>query len=112
GASLTRILRRPGPAYLSVAVVVAAGFALLPSLGQSLFPGFKERDFLMHWVTEPATSHPEMIRITERAARELQAIPGVQAFGAHVGQALLADEVVGVNFTELWISIDPKVDYD
>ena len=32
-------------------------------------------------------------------------------FGAHIGRAEVADEVVGVNFTELWISLDPAVDY-
>jgi Cu/Ag efflux pump CusA len=40
------------------------------------------------------------------------AIPGVRNFGAHIGQALIADEVVGVNFGENWISIDPNADYD
>ena len=43
---------------------------------------------------------------------DLRAVPGVQTFGAHIGQALLADEVAGVNFGELWISIAPDVDYD
>ena len=46
-----------------------------------------------------------------RASQELRAIPGVRNFGAHIGRAEVADEVVGPNFTELWISIDPKVDY-
>ncbi len=32
-------------------------------------------------------------------------------FGSHIGRAEVADEVVGPNFTELWISIDPDVDY-
>ena len=29
------------------------------TLGQSLLPDFKERDFLMHWLTKPGTSQPE-----------------------------------------------------
>jgi Cu/Ag efflux pump CusA len=52
-----------------------------------------------------------MARVTERVSRELRAIPGVRNFGSHIGRAEVADEVVGPNFTELWISIDPKVDY-
>ena len=47
-----------------------------------------------------------------RASKELRAIPGVRNFGSHIGRAEVADEVVGPNFTELWISIDPTVDYD
>jgi Cu/Ag efflux pump CusA len=53
-----------------------------------------------------------MRRITERASRELMAVPGVRNFGAHIGRAEVADEVVGPNFTELWISLDPSIDYE
>ena len=38
--------------------------------------------------------------------------PGVRNFGAHIGRAEVADEVVGPNFTELWVSLDPSVDYE
>ncbi|HEV7899557.1 MAG TPA: efflux RND transporter permease subunit, partial [Planosporangium sp.] len=106
------IVRRPLRAYALVAVVVVAGIATVPTLGESLFPTFKERNFLMHFATGPGTSHPEEVRMIEQVSAELRKIPGVRSFGAHIGQALLADEVAGVNFGELWISIDPKVDYD
>ena len=33
-------------------------------------------------------------------------------FGSHIGQALLGEEINGVNFGENWISIDPAADYD
>jgi CzcA family heavy metal efflux pump len=109
---LARTIRTPRIAYGLVGLIVVAGLLIMPFLGQSLLPSFKERDFLMHWVTKPGTSHPEMYRITEESAKELQAIPGVRNFGAHIGRAVAADEVVGMNFTENWISIDPSVDYD
>jgi CzcA family heavy metal efflux pump len=112
GAALARVLRSPRPAMALVALVVLGGLAVVPTLGQSLLPDFKERDFLMHWVTAPGTSHPEEVRITTEASKELRAIPGVRNFGAHIGQAMLADEVVGIDFGENWISVDPKVDYD
>jgi CzcA family heavy metal efflux pump len=111
-AALARIIRSPRPALAAVAVIVLLGIVVAPRLGQSLLPDFKERDFLMHWVTAPGTSHPEEVRITTQASKELRAIPGVRNFGAHIGQALLADEPYGVDFGENWISIDPKVDYD
>jgi Cu/Ag efflux pump CusA len=66
----------------------------------------------MHWLTKPGTSWPEMNRITIQASKELRAIPGVRNFGAHIGQALIMDEVVGMYFGENWISVDPEVDYD
>jgi CzcA family heavy metal efflux pump len=109
---LRRIIRRPRRSYAAALVTLLAGIAVLPLVGQSLLPSFKERDFLMHWVTEPSTSHPEMLRITTAASKELRQIEGVRNFGAHIGQALIADEVVGVNFGENWISVDEDVDYD
>jgi len=109
---LERATRSPAPAYITVVVVTAAGIAAWPFLGHSLLPSFKERDFLMHWVTDPSTSHPEMLRITTRASQELRAIPGVRNFGAHIGQAFLADEVYGIYFGENWISINRSADYD
>jgi CzcA family heavy metal efflux pump len=110
--ALRRIVPRPRLAYVTVVLTVAAGLAVVPFLGQSLLPSFKERDFLMHWLTAPDTSGPEETRVSIRACRELRTIPGVRNCGSHIGQALLMDEVVGVYFGENWISVDPKVDYD
>jgi CzcA family heavy metal efflux pump len=109
---LKRIVKTPLKAYLTVGVIVLAGLMVLPHLGQSLLPSFKERDFLMHWLTKPGTSWPEMNRITIQGSKELRNIPGVRNFGAHIGQALIMDEVVGMYFGENWISVDPAVDYD
>lgn len=109
---LSRIVNNPRPVYAIAGAFVLAGVGLWPLLGHELLPSFKERDFLMHWVTKPGTSWPEMDRITIAASKELREIEGVRNFGAHIGQALLMDEVVGVNFGENWISVDPSVDYD
>jgi len=109
---LSRVVNTPRSSYITVAVIVLAGLIVLPQLGQSLLPSFKERDFLMHWLTKPGSSWPEMARITTQGSKELRQIPGVRNFGAHIGQALIMDEVVGIYFGENWISIDPDVDYD
>jgi CzcA family heavy metal efflux pump len=110
-AGLSRIIVRPVTAYATFAVITILGIAVYPQLGQSLFPGFKERDFLIHWVSPPGTSAAEMERSTTRISRELLAIPGVQSAGAHIGQALLGEEVAGVNLGEIWVSLSPRADY-
>ena len=110
--ALRPIVRKPLAAYATVGVIVVAGFAIYPRLGQELLPDFKERDFLMHWVTKPDTSIEEEVRITTASAKELQAVPGVRNFGSHIGQAFLADEPYGVYFEKNWISIDEDVDYE
>ena len=111
-ATLTRIVDRPGPAYLAVGLFTLAGIIAWPHLGQELLPEFKERDFLMHWVTTPGTSLPEMQRITTRVSNEIKSIPGVSHTGAHIGQALIMEEIAGSNFAENWISVDQSADFD
>ena len=66
----------------------------------------------MHWLAKPGTSQPEETRISSAACKDLREIPGVRNCGSHIGQALSADEVYGVDFGENWISVDPDVDYD
>ena len=111
-AGLTRIVRRPAAAYLTVGIITLAGIIAWPFLGQELLPEFKERDILMHWVTTPGTSLPEMVRVTTRVANEILEIPGIKHTGAHIGQALIMEEVAGSNFGENWISVDPDADFD
>jgi CzcA family heavy metal efflux pump len=100
--------------YLALVTLLAA-FAwtglVATRLGQEFLPNFQETDFLMHFVEKPGTSVEAMQRVTVQASKDLRAIPGVRNFGAHIGRAEVADEPVGPNFTELWISIDPHVDY-
>jgi Cu/Ag efflux pump CusA len=92
--------------------MLVATLLTLPYLGEEFLPKFKEYDFLMHWVEKPGTSIEAMDRITVRASKELRAVEGVRNFGSHIGRAEVADEVVGPNFTELWISLDRDVEYD
>jgi CzcA family heavy metal efflux pump len=93
-----------------VAAFGATGYAMV-GLGQEFLPNFQENDFLMHWVEKPGTSLEAMRRLTVRASEDLHGIEGVRNFGSHIGRAEVADEVVGPNFTELWISVDPKANF-
>ena len=108
---LSRIIARPVAAFTVFGLVTILGVTVYPHLGQSLFPNFRERDFLIHWVAPPGTSTAAMERSTTRISRELLAIPGVQSAGAHIGQALLGEEVAGVNLGEIWVSLTPNADY-
>ena len=111
-AALARIVERPRRAYAASGALVVIALLIVPQLGQSLFPSFKERDFLIHFIATPGTSPQETARITTRVSHDLRAIPGVRTFGSHIGQAFLGEEVAGVNFAENWISIDEKADYN
>ena len=105
-AFLPPMAGKPKQALVALTVTLGLTTVAVPFLGEEFLPNFREYDFLMHWVEKPGTSLPAMRRITVEAAKELRAIPGVHSFGAHIGRAEAADEVVGINFTELWIALD------
>lgn len=102
--------------WLALLVLVATfsgtGWVWHTQLKEEFLPSFKERDFLMHWLEKPNTSLEASKRITLAAAHDLMQVPGVRNQGAHIGRAEVADEVVGPDFTELWISIADDVPYD
>jgi CzcA family heavy metal efflux pump len=104
---LPPLVGRPKMALAVLVVMFAATLVAGLRLGQEFLPNFKETDFLMHWVEKPGTSLDAMTRLTIRVSKELRQVPGVKNFGSHIGRAEVADEVVGPNFTELWISVDP-----
>src|ERR687894_724086 len=111
-ATMAKLLKRPLPAIATTLVLLLGGLVTFPLLGSQLLPNFKERDFLMHWLTQPGTSVTEETRVSVLACQDLRQIPGVRNCGSHIGQALLADEVYGVDFGENWISVSEDVDYD
>lgn len=110
-AILPGIVRRPVAAVAVLVVAFAASGVAVARLGEEFMPNFQENDFLMHWVEKPGTSLDAMRRITVRASRDLKGFKEVRNFGSHIGRAEVADEVVGPNFTELWISVDPEADH-
>lgn len=108
---LNAIIAKPKKTFVAASMaLIATGLGSF-SLGSEFLPAFKETDFLMHFLERPGSSIEQMKKMSMRASHELLAIPGVRNFGAHIGRAEAADEVVGPNFTELWVSIDPDVSY-
>lgn len=111
--TLKRMAGMPGAAYVVVLILIVAGVAVYPLLGQEqLVPSFREPYVTIQMDATPGTSRLEMDRIITRAGIELRSIPGVQNVAAHVGRAVLGDEVVGINSASLWVSIAPDADYD
>jgi CzcA family heavy metal efflux pump len=111
-SALSRALRAPAYAYGAVAVMLLAGGFAYPHMGEDLFPSFREPDFLMHFVTKPGTSVTEQQRMVASLQGQVLKVPGVTTAGSHIGQALLGEEVSGVNFSETWMSLAPGTNYD
>ena len=62
---------------------------------------------------EPGTSNPRMTETRDRRSpASCGRCPGVDNVGAHVGRAVTGDQIVDVNSSEVWVSIDSGADYD
>ena len=105
------LVRRPLPMLGIGAVVAIVGLVVFPTLDKKVLPNFKDTDLLVSWDASPGTSLPAMARITQLAAKELEAIPGVENVGAHVGRAIMADQVVGIDSSEIWLRMKSGADY-
>jgi CzcA family heavy metal efflux pump len=111
GRLIQPVMRRPLPVFAALGVIVVAAAVALPQFKQSLLPSFRERDLVVRLDGAAGTSLPEMNRIASRVSHELRAVPGVDDVAADVGRAVLADQVVGINSSRLWLSIDKDADY-
>ena len=116
-AVLPLFVARPWLCLIALVAAFAVTAGAASRLGQEFLPSFQETDFLMHFVEKPGTSVEAMHRVTAEASKQLRALEDengtklVRNFGSHIGRAEVADEPVGPNFTELWISIPEGVEY-
>ncbi|HEV2905993.1 MAG TPA: efflux RND transporter permease subunit, partial [Actinomycetota bacterium] len=106
------IVSRSRPAFLALGAVLVAGLVAVPFLDASPRPVLKERDLLVEVESAPGTSLPRMNELTAQAVQRLASVPGVRDVGAHVGRAILSDQIVNVNSGEIWVNIEPSADYD
>jgi CzcA family heavy metal efflux pump len=109
---VSRVLGSARPGFILAGVILLVGLLAVPFLGRSFTPEFNDTDLLVRLSGPPGTSLTEMGRITARMSNEIRIIPGVLNVGGHAGRALLSDQVVGTEASELWITLDPKADYD
>ena len=109
---LSRVLGATWPALVLAGVIVVAGVASVPFVARALTPEFKDTNLLVQLSGSPGTSLPEMGRITALMGEELRTIAGVLNVGGHAGRAVLSDQVVGTEASELWVTVDPEADYD
>ena len=109
---VARVLGSARPAFILAGVVLLVGLLAVPFLGRSFTPEFKDTDLVVRLSGPPGTSLTEMNRITARMSNEIRMIPGVLNVDGHAGRALLSDQVVGTEASELWVTVDPDVNYD
>lgn len=110
---LNSCLRRPRRTWVAAGLVLVAAFAaLFLAAGWPTLPPINDRNLVISFQAPPGTSRAEMIRITNRVTSELAGTAGVNGIAAHVGRAVVGDQVVDVDTAQLLMSIDPHINHD
>ena len=110
--ALAKLVGRPTAVLLVVAGFAVVALVSLPLLPTTLLPAFKDRDVLIRLESEPGTSQPRMAEMVREVVADIEALPGVERVGAHLGRAVTGDAVVDVNSSDVWVSVAAGADYD
>ena len=104
--------RSPRPAFVLVGIGLVVGALTWIETDHVFVPSFKETDVVVEWRAAPGASLDATRRTTAAVMKDLRAIKGVRNVAAHVGRAVFSKDVNDVNSAEIWVSIDPKADYE
>ena len=90
-----------------VVLLLLASLALLPFLGGSLMPEFREGHFVMYVSSLPGTSLGEMTAVGKRLSAELMRLPFVATVEEQIGRAELSEDTYGTNSAEFHVELKP-----
>jgi Cu/Ag efflux pump CusA len=111
--TLVRTVKGAGLAHVALIVLIVAGIVVAPFINRDqMLPIFREPYLMIKVEGAPGASNLEMTRVMTLMSTELRSIAGVKNVGAQVGRAEFGDEIVNVNSGELWVSLDPKANYE
>ena len=98
----------------ALAVLAVAAAALLPFLGGSFMPDFREGHFVMQVSSTPGTSLDEMLAAGRRISKDVLALPYVATIEQQVGRAELGEDTWGPHVSEFHVELkaDATIDQD
>jgi CzcA family heavy metal efflux pump len=90
-----------------VVLLLLSSLALLPFLGGSLMPEFREGHFVMYVSSLPGTSLSEMAAVGKRLSAELMRLPFIATVEEQIGRAELSEDTYGTNSAEFHVELKP-----
>ncbi|MDE2184183.1 MAG: efflux RND transporter permease subunit [Alphaproteobacteria bacterium] len=94
-------------------LLTAAAVALLPFLGGTLIPDFKEGHFAIQVTSAvPGTSLDETLRIGKRIEDDILRLPYVATVVQQAGRAELSEDTFGTHRSEFQVELKPDTDID
>jgi CzcA family heavy metal efflux pump len=96
-----------------IAVLVIACGCLVPFLGGTFMPDFREGHFVVQASSSiPGTSLDEMLRVGQRMSKDFLALPYVESVEQQVGRAELGEDTWGPHRSELHVELKPDATVD
>jgi len=96
-----------------IGVLVVAAACLVPFLGGTFMPDFREGHFVVQATSSvPGTSLDEMLRVGRRISADILALPYVQSVEQQVGRAELGEDTWGPHRSELHVELRPDATVD
>ena len=111
-AAVARFVPRLGPVVLAAAACALVALIVLPFLQVSLIPSFADRNVVVKLEAKPGASNTLMTQKTTEVVRAVEAVPGVESVGAHVGRAVTGDRTVNVSSSDVWVTIASSAEYE
>jgi CzcA family heavy metal efflux pump len=110
---LERVHDRLGITLTAIGIALVASAAVVPFLGGTFMPDFREGHFVMQATSSiPGTSLEEMLSFGRRVSAEILALPYVQSVEQQVGRAEAGEDTWGPHQSELHVELRPDATVD
>ena len=111
--TIERLDRRVGLALGVIGALVVVAAALVPFLGGTFMPDFREGHFVMQASSSiPGTSLDEMLSFGRRISAQILALPYVASVEQQVGRAEAGEDTWGTHRSELHVELKPDATVD
>lgn len=111
--AIEAVQARLGTFVVLLTALFAGALALLPLLGATLMPDFREGHFVMQVSSSiPGTSFDEMLAIGRRVSSEVLNLPYVQTVEQQIGRAELSEDTWGPHRSEFHVELKPDATID
>jgi CzcA family heavy metal efflux pump len=111
--ALERVDRRLGITLAAIGIALIASGAVVPFLGGTFMPDFREGHFVMQATSSiPGTSLDQMLSFGRRVSAEILALPYVQSVEQQVGRAEAGEDTWGPHQSELHVELRPNATVD
>jgi CzcA family heavy metal efflux pump len=110
---LERVHDRLGITLTAIGIALVASAAVVPFLGGTFMPDFREGHFVMQATSSiQGTSLEEMLSFGRRVSAEILALPYVQSVEQQVGRAEAGEDTWGPHQSELHVELRPDATVD